>query len=533
MPEWILFLPLLVLPTAALVFALLVPRVGPRARVWLPIVMLALEIGAVLINVAPVQHRVALSEWSLASFSLVFQIDGPGLLLMLLLFLMPLALWLVAPPPAPFDPLVILVYLSAVVLLISGNLATVYFGWVLLDTSLFLWRLVRAVESETALRALAVGQVAGMLVFAGAIFANAPAASQGGLLVALAFWARLGLFPFHWVLPLRGSDSRDLWTARGVPLIAGAGLWVHWGLLQGSAIIFPVGWISVLAAMALLTAVIQAWHEEQPPHVVTQVTWHAVALIPLAALYGGDGGPAYTLWQTLACVLALGGFELALRWRAENRNHLARLVCIGCILLLAGLPLTPAFVGRIGVYVALLQSGAWWFVLLAGLATAWVLIPLWNLGLTLASPERRTATVIETAGLALFTLAYAILGLVPMPIAQSLADDFGAAADAALSRVVSLQDLQGAGIAFLVVVAPVALAYFWRNSADAIHQQWAGWIGSVARAIDLGWLARLVTGSGFEMSRIARNTISIVEENPTVWLLLVALWIAIFVLLPR
>ncbi len=533
MPEWILFLPLLVLPTAALVFALMAPRVSPRARVWLPVLMLALQIVAVLVNVAPVQHRIALSEWSLASFSLVFQIDGPGLFLMLLLFVVPLALWLVAPPRAPFDPFVIFVYSSAVILLMSGSLSTVYFGWVLLDVALFLWRLVRDVERETALRALAVSQLAGMLVFAGAIFANTPVASQGGLLIALALWARLGLFPFHWVLPMRGSDSRDLWTARGVPLIAAAGLWVHWGLLQGSVTRFPVGWISVLATVALLTCVVKAWHEEQPPQVVTQATWHAVALIPLAALYGGDGGPAYTLWQTLAAVLALAGFEMALRWRAENRNHLARWIWIASILVLAGMPLTPAFVGRIGAYAALLQSGAWWFILVAGLATAWVLIPLWNQGLTLASPEPRTATVTETAGLSLFTLFCAVLGLVPMPIAQSLADDFGAAADVAFGRLVSPEGLVVGSIALLVVVVPVGLAYVWRKSSEAVERQSPGWIGGVARVLELGWLARLMAGSGFEMSRIARATVSIVEENPTIWLLLVALWIAIFVLLPR
>jgi NADH:ubiquinone oxidoreductase subunit 2 (subunit N) len=533
MPEWILFLPVLVLPVATLVFALVASRVTPQARVWLPIALLALEIAAVLVNIAPVEHRVAFSEWPLASFSLVFQIDGPGLVLLLMVFVVLLALWLVAAPRTPFDPLAAFVYCSAILLLLAGNFATVYFAWVLLDIALFLWRLVRDIERGTALRALAVSQLAGLMVFAGAVFAQTPFAAQGGWLIALAFWARLGLFPFHWILPMRGTDSRDLWTGRGVPLIAGAGLWIHWGLLQGSATRFPVGWVSVLAALALLTAVVWSWHEEQPSRVAAIATWHAVAFIPLGTLYGGEGGVAYAFWLTLASALALGTFELAMRWRAESRNHWPRLVWFGGILLLAGLPLTPAFVGRAGVYVALLESGAWWLVVIAGTVTALTLVPLWKLGLSLAGSEPRTATLTEAAGLALLILAYAALGLAPMPIAQSLAEDFGAAAQVALDRIVSPNDFPGVAIAALVLVAPVILSLLWSERTDALRQQSSEWLAGIARVSDLDWLAQLLSGSGYQMSRIARNTITIVEENPTVWLLLVALWIAIFVLLPR
>ncbi len=533
MPEWILFLPVLVLPVATLALGLVAPRVKGQVRVWLPIALVALEIAAVLVNIAPVEHRIALSEWSLASFSLVFHIDGPGLLLLLVLFVVPLALWLVAPPRTPFDPLAASVYVSAMLLILAGNIATVFFAWVVLDSALFLWRLVRDIERGTALRALAVSQLAGLMVFAGAVFANTPLAAQGGWLVALAFWARLGLFPFHWVLPMRGSDSRDLWTGRGVPLVAGASLWIHWGQLQASPTTFPVGWMTLLAAVALLTSVVWTWHEEQPSRVATIATWHAVAFIPLATMYGGEGGIAYALWLTLAVGLALACFEMALRWRAESRNHWARLVWFGGALVLAGLPLTPAFVGRAGVYLALLESGAWWLVVIAGIATALVLIPLWKLSLAIAGSEPRTVTSTEAAGLAVLVLAYAVLGLAPMPVAQSLAEDFGSAAQVALDRIVSLNDLPGVLIAVLILVVPVILSLLYGERTEALRQPSSQWVAGLAQVTDLDWLARLLTESGYQMSKIARNTIAIVEENPTVWLLLVALWIAIFVLLPR
>src|SRR5512138_3424552 len=103
MVEWLLLLPVLFPLVGAVIFTLIV-RAMPRARGWLSVVFLALELVAIHVNIAPFNHRLVLSEWRLASFTLVLQMDGVGILLLLTLFVARAALWLVVPPKAPFDP---------------------------------------------------------------------------------------------------------------------------------------------------------------------------------------------------------------------------------------------------------------------------------------------------------------------------------------------------------------------------------------------------------------------------------------------
>src|SRR5574340_610054 len=101
MPDWILFLPILWLPVGALGFGLAAPKVSSRARPWLPIIYLALEIVAVLANIASAPHQVSFSNWQLASFSIVFQMGGVEILILLSIFVPLLALWHVAAPRLP------------------------------------------------------------------------------------------------------------------------------------------------------------------------------------------------------------------------------------------------------------------------------------------------------------------------------------------------------------------------------------------------------------------------------------------------
>lgn len=532
MPELFLFLPILLFPIGALVLAYATSRAPAGGRAWLPLLLLILELAAVLVNIAPINHRVAVSDWPLASFSIVFEMDGTGLLLLLIGLVVLLSLWLASSKRTALDPFAALVQTSAFLLIIAGNLPAIYFAWVVLDGTIFLWRLARDIERDTALRALAVSQLAGLLLFAGISFANTPYSHSGSLLIALAFWARLGLFPFHWTLPLRGADSRDFWNVRGAPLMAAATPWIRWEMLLDKPAL-PVEWIALLAAMAMVTAVIWSWHMEQPSRVALVGAWHAVALIPLAALYGGDGAPAYTLWLTVGSVIAIALFEMALRWRAQTRNRWARLLWFGGILSIAGLPLTPAFIGRLGLYASLWESGAGWLILVASTATTLILAPLWDFGISLASPEPRMPTLSETTALGLVTSAFAALSLAPMLITQALSPAMGAFADAALRRLVTGDNLAGVLVGGVGLIAPIVLSLLLRSVSSASHQHPMAWLTRLARASDLEWLANLLGGIGFQMSRIARTLTGIAEENPTVWILLVALWIAIFVLLPR
>jgi hypothetical protein len=55
----------------------------------------------------------------------------------------------------------------------------------------------------------------------------------------------------------------------------------------------------------------------------------------------------------------------------------------------------------------------------------------------------------------------------------------------------------------------------------------------LAQLFDLDWLQRTVTAIGYNIGALARGTTTIAEENPTVWILLAGLWVAIVVSILR
>ena len=526
MPDWILLLPILFPLAGAIVFGLAMPRVSTRARVGLPILFLVVEIIAILVNIAPGSHALAFSNWDSAAFVIAFQIDGVTLLLLLILFVPLVAIWLISPPRVPFGMLPALVVTAAVLLAASANPITVYAAWAMLDVAVFAWRLAYDIEKEGALRTFAVSQSAALALFAGALILGTDRATDGAVLIALAFWARLALFPFQWTLPTRGTDAHDLWLARGIPLIAASNLWLRWSTLHVDA---PVTLVGYLFSAGIIAAAIWVWREEQPTRAVGVGISHAIAFVPLAIVFGGDAGQALGLWLAVSALIALALFEIAQRWRAESRNRYPRLIWFAGILSLAGLPLTPAFLGRAGLYVSLWEAGQWLMLLIAGATTLLILVPLWNLGFDLQGAENRKATRLENAGLVLMTLAGAVLALAPMLIAHALGAAVGDSAERALDRSIRTNDALGVAIGFAMVILPVIGSYYLRIPARHFHPRTGSLLLRAAHGIDLEWLAHVLTSIGYRVGALARGASTIAEENPTVWILLAGLWVAIFI----
>jgi len=530
MPDWILLLPILFPLFGAFVLAPIAPRIHARVRVGLPIVFLGTEIVAILVNIVPGTHRLTLSSWDFGFFSIALQVDGIALLLLLTMIVPLVALRLIAPQHSFFDATSLLVLAAAMLLTSAGNLVTIYIAWACLDLALFLWRIARNIEPGTAPRGLLTGQLAGLILLAGAILLATGQPAFGAALIALAFWTRLGLFPFHYLLPTRGADPYDLWFARGIPLIAAANLWLHWSALRAD---LPFVLIGVLAAVAGVVAVIWIWREETPARAAIVAVSCALALIPLAITFGGSASVALALWLTLTIAIALALFEIALRWRAENRNRWQRLIWFAALLSLAGIPLTPAFLGRVGLYVALWETGNALLLLIAGAATLVLLMPLWNFGLALKGSELREPTRVEYAGLVVISLAGAALAFLPLLIAHALAPDVGASAERALDLVVRTNDALGVAIGVVTLVIPIVGSFFARTLVRDLRPSSTAFVVRVARLIDLEWLERILTAIGFQMGSVARNLSTIAEENPTVWILFAALWIAIFIVIAR
>jgi hypothetical protein len=525
MPDWILLLPILFPLFGALALRPISSKSTLSVRQWSALGFIAIEIVLILVNIAPGSHRLVLSSWERAAFTLALQMDGVTQLLMLTMFVPLVALWLIA-PPARVDFCAWLVVSAAILLAAADGVIAILVAWTLLDLALFVWRLAREIERATALRSLAIGLLSGLIFFAGAIWL-APRPADGALLIALALWARLGLFPFQPLLPTRGTDEFDLWFARGIPLIAAANLWLHWSAFRVDA---PYALIGILASVNLIVAAFWIWRAPDATRALSVGAQHAFALVPLSMALGGEAGVAFALWQTLAISFALALGEFAQRWRAENRNYYPRLVWFLAMFALAGLPLTPAFLGRIGLYVALSESGEWLLLLLAFATTLSVFTPLWRWAFAIKGSEAREPSRVESAGLVAILLAFAVLAFAPMLLAPALG--IHTSAERALDRVIRTNNALGILVGAVVLILPVLGAYFVRARADQ-RPSARSFVARLARVSDLEWLEGAVGRLGSRLGVVARDAFTIAEENPTVWILLAGLWVAIFIAIAR
>jgi hypothetical protein len=218
-------------------------------------------------------------------------------------------------------------------------------------------------------------------------------------------------------------------------------------------------------------------------------------------------------------------------WQSDYQNRWQRLFFIVGILALAGFPFSPAFLGRLGAFVALVENAQWVLLLLGALALTFALIPLWRIGMNLRGTELREPSRREYAGLQLLGLAFVLMTIAPTIVAQAIEQNDSA--DAAIDLVIRTTDFAGVAIGFLTLAAPILISFGvarvnWSYpSAIESVARWAG------RLLDLDWLARGIARLGEGVSALARGLAALAEENPTVWILLVALWIAIFILTTR
>ncbi|MBI5302347.1 MAG: hypothetical protein HY868_09430 [Chloroflexi bacterium] len=528
MPDWIVILPVLVPPVIAPAFAM-ITRHYQAARPGLAIVLLALALAAVGLNIAPGTHRWVVADWQAASFVLAFRADGIVIALWFTMLIPLLALWLAAPPRAPFDPTRTLVLSAALLLTAADNLLSMWFAWSLLDLAIFAWRLAHDAERESAARGLVIGMFAGVGLFSGALLLGTPRAQDGARLLAVAWWARLALFPFQPLLPRRGADAADFWFARALPILAASALWSRAGDWVNAA----SDWLVLLAILAWLVALIWIWREEDPVRAVTVSASHAVALVPLAMAFGGDAGPAFVWWLAASFAFAFAFFELALRWRAENRNRWARLSWFAGVVTLLAPPLSPAFLGRVGVYISLWEAGQGLALLLVGAATSLLIAPLWNFAFAVRGAEERAPHRHESAALIILALTFSALTFAPLPIVQALGETMRDASEAAMVRVIWTNNAIGVISSFVILFVPMIVSFFLSDIVRGWHLRVNSRWMRLARVFDLYWLERITLRGGTQIGTLARRVSIIAEENPTVWLLLAGLWVAILILVLR
>lgn len=526
--DFIVLVPILLLPLGAIFIALVTPKISKSAQRWLPIALLTLETIVILLNIAPSSHRFELSTWDLASFSIVFQLDGVALVLLLAIFVPLIALQLVT--SRTLDAFAIYVLASATTLICAGNLITIFFAWAFLDFALFAWREARGIAHDIAMRALVLGQLASLVLFTGAILLGAKQSETGAMLIALAFWARLGLFPFHWISPNADVGTFELASIRGATIVAGASLWLRWDGMKISA---PSDLIGSVAAMAFIAATIWITREGEAVEKIAVNASAAAIAVPLAIVFGGEAALAFALWVALGIAFAFATFELGIAWQSDYQSRWARLYFVAGIASLAGFPLTPAFLGKVGAFIALAEKGQGVLLILILLAMTFLLAPLWRIGIALRGSEPREPTRGEYAGLQFLGITFIVVAFSPIVILQAIGQTASDSSNQALITVIRTNDVIGVGIGFIVLLAPMAISFLLARVDWGYHPQWDDLIRFASRVIDLDWLGGLLAGTGEKLSRLAVNLSALAEENPTVWILFVGLWIAIFILTSR
>lgn len=505
--------------------ASIMPRLAEPSRRWISIGILTITCAAILLNLIPATHRIDISIWDTAGFSLSLQLDGVALVLLLAVFIPLLALEL-ARPTSSQDSFSYSVLLSGALFVCSANLLTTVCAWALLDLALYAWRTARRIPQDTAMRALILGQLAGLGLFAGTILLDAMQPQTGAFLIAVAFWARLGLFPFHWVAPSEDYNTLELTVVRGVALIAGASAWLRWDELKASV---PFEFIALLAALACIAVLVRVASSNEAVDKFAANGAVALVFVPLGTAFGGEAAKALSLSTALGAAFAMAIFELGLIWQSDAQIRWARFFFVGGILSIAGTPLTPSFLGRIGANIALIENGQGLIFLIGTIASIFALVPLWRITWELRGAEAREPKRSEYFGLQILGLAFIVFGFGAEIIGQVT----GESVERALDLVLRTDDLFAAGAALLALIATLGIS-FWAARVKWGYHARAEEIAELAeRLMDLHWLARWLTRLGENVSALGRSLSALAEENPTIWILFAALWIAIFLLTTR
>lgn len=483
---------------------------------------LSIEIVLILLNALPSSHRFVLSMWERAALAFALRLDGMTWLIVLTMLVLWLGRELIA--PARFDARALLVFAAALVLAMADGMAMTLVAWTMLDLALLAWRWTRDPERANAWRSLVISWLMGLAFLAGTLTART---NVGATLLALALWARAGLFPFHALLPTREVETSTLWIARGIPLLAVANVWLHWHAFQAT---MPYAVIGVLAGASLMVTALWIWQTSDAPRAFGLGVMYAFALVPLSLAWGGEAGVALALWQILAIAFALALAEIAWHWRAEKPRIVPLVLGVLAVCALAGLPLTPAFLGRWGLYVALVESGEWLLLALVFFATLIVCASLWHWTSALKSTEARAPTRIEFAGLVVVLVPFALLALAAGFITPALG--ITESSERALARVIWTNNALGVGIGVLVLLLPLVGSYILRARV-ASRTDKRTFVVQLARASELEWLERALVRIGWRASVLARDALTLAEENPLVWILFAALWVGIFIATAR
>jgi hypothetical protein len=240
--------------------------------------------------------------------------------------------------------------------------------------------------------------------------------------------------------------------------------------------------------------------------------------------------PALVIW------LGLGFWNLAVLMVAARsfRPHTRRQPWLNVlwgagILSALGLPLTPAFMGRVGFYSAALQANQGFFLILLPVLTTLVLVPLCRAFLDSEAVENRRPTPSEYAGLALLLAPIVIEGVLPFVFVGLLgraAEDASAFAyDALLHPASAIEPI----VIIFAILLPLPIAFWLARS----QPRWSVHLRRLARLVP--WLDTLTIGQAGvslvdSVALFLRQASALFEQHPIGWVLFAAIWVALWLL---
>ncbi len=284
----------------------------------------------------------------------------------------------------PSHLLVVLFVLLAagITALWSANPLTTIVAWAFYDLAFALGSIAAGGSREDAVRRLALGTGAGLLLWVGVLVAEGGIGSvqwalmpTGGAKMTywmLAGFFRLGVYPLHISFPRHIRSDSPLVGAFFLGPVLGWGLWIRLALVGGSSL--PVGtWMAVPALLTLVGGALLGWTASSSRECVPWISMGGNGAVLLATVLASlwDEGrgiagatvvPTMTLgaagWMLGTTMLSSGdGLDPRRFFRAKSlpRNVL---LLIGALSLM-GTPATVGFVAESSLLGELVKAGRW------------------------------------------------------------------------------------------------------------------------------------------------------------------------------
>ncbi len=457
----------------------------------------------------------------------------------------------------------------------ADNWATLVAGWALADLGLLAWRLEspEPLHRSLAWRAFGLSLFGALAALAGAFIQlaggsslrlpDAALAGWSATLIFLAAWVRSGLFPFQTpvaqqFVPQPGSASYaySARPGRSRGLHASALLGSSADLLRGGQ--FPGIAFSLLMGVYLLvrSQLAQSGDAQYTELLVILALFGVGATAILAVLQTTDEArlgwacwaagaplllipflPVPTVHAPLAIWLGLGIWHLLVIGNGVRllRVHTVRqpwrqVLWVLAILCAVGFPLTPGFFGRIGLYAAALDGGAWPYLLILPIVLTLALIPFWRAFFTAQGEEERSPTLVEYLGLGLLILPPVVEGIIPFVIISLFGSPVEDASAFAYDALLHAPNLLQPVILVLAVILPLPLAFVLARRFSGWDERLIAPARPALALLDLSLVTQLGIWAMDALSTGLRELSALIEQHPIGWALFAALWIALWLL---